>query len=87
MMSLNIDLKIIRPWNCAGFAHVVHELLDFVDELQCSESWEIFHSNSIGSPLIVSTVLPKQYLMLGSDSSFQDITQNLRTHKPLHARD
>ena len=40
-----------------GFAFFVHELLDFVDELQCSESWEIFHSNSIGSPSIVSKVL------------------------------
>ena len=23
-----------------GFAHFVHELLDFLDELQCSEYWE-----------------------------------------------
>ena len=34
-----------------------------------------------------STVLPKQYLMFGSDSPFQDIAQNLKIHKPLHARD
>ena len=40
MMSLNIGMKIIRPWNCAGFAHFVHELVDFLDELQYSESWE-----------------------------------------------
>ena len=33
-----------------------------------------------------STVLPKRYLMLGSDSPFQDITQNPETHKHLHAR-
>ena len=33
------------------------------------------------------TDLPKQYLMLHSDSPFQDITQNLRIHKPSHARD
>ena len=39
MMSLNIDMKIIRPWNCPGFAHFVYELLDFLDELQCGESW------------------------------------------------
>ena len=38
-------------------AHFVYELLDFLDELQCSESWEIFHSNSIGFPSIVSKVL------------------------------
>ena len=41
---------------CWG-AHFVHELLDFADGLQCGESWEIFHSNSIGSPSIVSKVL------------------------------
>ena len=35
------------------FAHFVHELLDFGD-VQRGESWEIFHSNSIGSPSIVS---------------------------------
>ena len=77
-----------------------HELVDFVDELQCGESWEIFHLNFIGSPSIVSKVLycgessnqlnflPKQNLMLGSDSPFQDKTQNLsEIRKPLHARD
>ena len=37
-------------------AHFVYELLNFVDELQCSESLEIFHSNFIGSPSIVSKV-------------------------------
>ena len=35
----------------------------------------------------IPSVAPKQYLMLGSDSSFQDITQNLKIRKPLHARD
>ena len=39
-MSLNINMQIIRPWNCAGFAHFVHELVDFLNELQCCESWE-----------------------------------------------
>ena len=60
---------------------------------------KIFHSNSINSPSTVSKVLycdesmhqlnffPKQCLMLGSDSSFQGMTQNLKIHKPLHARD
>ena len=58
LMSLNIDMKINRPWNCSG-SHIffVHELLDFLDELQCGKSWEIVHSNSIGSPSIVSNVL------------------------------
>ena len=57
MMSLNTDMKIIRPLKLCWVAHFVHELLDFLDELQCSESWEIFHSNSIGSPSIVSKIL------------------------------
>ena len=35
----------------------------------------------------IPTVGPPQYLMLGSDSSFQSMTQNLKIHKPLHARD
>ena len=39
------------------FAHFVHEFLDFLDELQCGESWEIFHSNFICSLSIVSKVL------------------------------
>ena len=35
----------------------------------------------------IPTVSPKHYLMLGSDSCVEDVTQNLRIHKPLHARD
>ena len=31
--------------------------MDFVAELQCGEYWEIFHSNSIGSPSSVFKVL------------------------------
>ena len=33
----------------------------------------------------IPTIVPKQNLMLGSDSPFQDITQSLRIRKPLHA--
>ena len=33
------------------------------------------------------TVFPKQHLMLGSGSSFQGITQNLKIRKPSRARD
>ena len=50
-------MKIIRPLNCDGSPIFDHELMNFVDELQCGESWQIFHSNSIGSPSIVSKVL------------------------------
>ena len=35
----------------------------------------------------IPTVAPKQYLMLGFDSPFQDITQNPNFHKPLQARE
>ena len=56
MMSLNIDMKIIRPWNCQ-VRPFCSWTLEFADKLQCSGSWEIFHSNSIGSPSIVSKVL------------------------------
>ena len=52
MMSLNIDMKIIRPWNCSGSPIFGHELWDFTDN-----PGKIFHSNSIGSPSIVSNVL------------------------------
>ena len=34
-----------------------------------------------------STVVPTQYLILGTDSPFQDITQNLTIRKTLQARD
>ena len=52
-------------------AHFVHELSNFLDELQCNESWEIFSNQLNCSPR----------------SSYQNVKQNLRTHGPLHARD
>ena len=90
-MSLNIDMKMIRTWNCSG------SLILFMNSwtlATCNvvNPGKIYHSNSIGSPSIVSkvcivlnlwtnsTVVPTQYLML--DSPFQDITQNLRKQKP-----
>ena len=60
---------------------------------------KIFHSNSIGSPSIVSKVLycgeslnqlnfsSQAVFDVGSDSPFQDMTQNLKIRKPLHAID
>ena len=80
---------------------LAHEILEFVDRAaMLVNPGKIFHSNFIGFPSIVSNVLccgeplnqlqffvPKQYLILGSDSSFQDIRQNLRIRKPLHAGD
>ena len=72
-------------------AHFRHELLDFADGLQCGESWEIFHSNSIGSKPIVSEVLycgeslnhtnccSQAEEKLGPDSPFQDNTESENT--------
>ena len=57
MMSLNIDMKIIRPWNCSG-SHIL--LMNFWTSRTSSNvlnPGKIFHSNSISSPSIVSKVL------------------------------
>ena len=40
VMSLNIDMKIIRNWNCAGSHILFMSSWTFVDELQCGEFWE-----------------------------------------------
>ena len=44
ILDLFIDLDMAAHDNSSlelfWFAHFVHELLDFLDELQCSESWE-----------------------------------------------
>ena len=50
-----------------------------VNCVQKSVLWWIFQPTQL--------VFPKQYSMLGSDSPFQDITQNMKIHKPLHAID
>ena len=42
-----------------------------VAELQCGESWEIFHSNSSGSPSIVSKALYCDELLNNVDVSSQ----------------
>ena len=93
MTPLNTDTKIIRPWNCSGSPILLMSCWTSwtscnvvnlgkystripsvsVNCLQSSVLWWIFE------PIQLS--LPKQYLMFGSDSSFQDITQNLRVHK------
>ena len=40
-MSLNIDMKMIRPVNSSGCSLIFDmELFDFVAELPCGESWE-----------------------------------------------
>ena len=56
MMSLNIDMKIIRPWNCAGSLIFMNF---WTSSTSCNvvNPGKIFHSNSTGSPSIVSKVL------------------------------
>ena len=53
-MSLNIDMEIIRLWIRLTLRSFSTRTLGFFAALQCGESWEIFHSNSIDSPSIVS---------------------------------
>ena len=98
-MSLNIDMKMIRPLNSDG------SLISDVN------SWTLLQSSNVVNPGKYSTripsahhqlcpkfyivmnswtnsiVLPKQNLMLGSDSSFQGKPQNLKIREPSRARD
>ena len=88
VMPLNIDMKMIRPWNCSG------SLIFFMNSWilsTCSVVNPGKYSTRIPSVLrqlcpkfciamilwTNSTVVHTQYLMLGTDSPFQDITQNL----------
>ena len=57
MMSLNIDMKIIRPWNCAGSLILFMNLWTSSTSCNVVNPGKIFHSNSIGSPSTVSKVL------------------------------
>ena len=105
MMSLDIDMKILRLWNCAG------SFIMFMNFWTSSTTCNLMnlilekYSTRISSNLrqlcpFVSKVLycdgislkqpncsSKQCLMLGFDSLFQDITKNLKIHKPLLTRD
>ena len=100
-MSLNIDMKIVRPVKSSG-CMLMFDMNSWTLKQSCNvvNPGKIFHSNSIGSPSIVSKVLylwwtfeprqlvlPNQYLVVGSRSSFQSITQNLKIRKPSRARD
>ena len=57
MMSLNIDMKIIRPWNCYGSLILFMNFWTSWTSCDVVNPGKIFHSNSIGSPSIVSKVL------------------------------
>ena len=49
MMPLNIDMKIIRPWNCSGSLILLRNFWTSRTSSNAVNPWKIFHSNSIGS--------------------------------------
>ena len=57
MMSLNIDMKIIRPLNCDGSPILVMNSWTLLMSCNVVNPGKIFHSNSIGSPSTMSKVL------------------------------
>ena len=57
MMSLNIDMKIIRPWNCSGSPTLLMNFWTSWTSSNVVDNGKMFHSNPIGSPSIVSKVL------------------------------
>ena len=94
IMSLNIDMKIIRRLNCAGSPILFMNLwtsstsCNVVNPRTYSLLRQLCPKVCIAMNLRTNpTVVPKQYLILGSDSPFQDITQNPKIHKHLHAID
>ena len=71
--SLYIDM--IRLGNWLRFTPCLsHRVLDLGENLQCSESLEIFHSNSIGSPSIRSNSRHWDDFMYQSVFSFHALT-------------
>ena len=57
LMLLNIDLKIIRPLICDESPILVMNFWTLLMSCNVVNPGKIFHSNSIGSPTIVSKVL------------------------------
>ena len=57
-MSLNIDMKKIRPVKSSG-STPIFDSNSWTSRTSCNEvnPGKIFHSNSVGSPSIVSKVL------------------------------
>ena len=57
-MSLNIDMKMIRPVNSSGTVLIFdRNSWTLLQSCNVVNAGKIFHSNSIGSPSIVSKVL------------------------------
>ena len=100
-MSLNIDMKIILPVKFSGVSFNLNSN-SWTSWLSCNvvNPVKIFHSNSIGSPSILSKALysgvllktaPNFASMLclteGSRVFYQDTIQNLKRRRPLCAED
>ena len=97
-MSLNIDMKIIRPVKFSGVSLNLNSK-SWTLWLSCNvvNPGKIFHSNSIGSPSICPSVLYSGELLnhanLSSHAvfvgrfslSYQDTIQNLKIRKPSRA--
>ena len=93
-MSLNINMKMIRPVNYSGFSFI-SDMNSWTLLQSCNvvNPGKIFHSKSIGSPSNASKVLYCGELLnhvnlssqtvfdVGSNSPFQGITQNLKIRK------
>ena len=56
MMSLNINMKI-RPWDCSGSPILFMNFWTSWTSSNVENPGKIFHSNSIGSPSILSKAL------------------------------
>ena len=57
-MSLNIDMKMIRPVNYHGFSFIFDmNSWTLLQSCNVVNPGKIFHSNSIGSPSILSNAL------------------------------
>ena len=99
-MSLNIDMKMILPLKFSGVSFDLNNN-SWNSWLSCNvlNPGKIFHSNSIGSPSILSKVLYSGVLLnhsnlcyhavfgWGSRVSYQDTIQNLKRRRPLCAED
>ena len=56
-MSLNIDMKMTRPWKCSGSLILLMNFCTSRTTSNVENPGKILHSNSSGSPSLVSSVL------------------------------
>ena len=73
-MSLNIDMKMIRPVNSSGFSFIFdRNSWTLLQGCNVVNPGKIFHTNSIGSPSIVSKVLYSDELLNQLNFSAQTV--------------